>query len=496
MTPWRALLREIVLLDPDAPSVEFHRHWYTWGEVSRAMADLARLLAAAALPESARIGVLQRNRPELVPVILEVLTSGNCLVTLNPLYPEERLAEDIVKVQVPVIVGSGSDWQRPQIVAAAQASGALGIEVTAGDAGFIVAKRLDAAPEKWQRAAAKDVSVEMLTSGTTGTPKRIPLRTAAFEQSILNYLTFEKGGAVGQLRSGVQILNAPFSHIGGLGRLLGTITAGRKSCLLEKFELEEFRDALRRHRPKVAWGAPAAVRMILDANVPAKELSSLTAFRCGSAPLDPDLADAFYERYGIPVLQNYGATEFGGVAGWTIDDFKQYHRSKRGSVGRLNKGVDGRVTDVESGEVLPPGTKGILELRAREIGDGVNWQKTTDLAIVDADRFLWIVGRADNMIIRGGFKVSPDDVARVLESHDAIRAAAVFGMPDARLGQVPVAALELNAGYAAPSSEELRSFLKERLLPYQVPVDFRAVAALPRNHVMKVDMQAAKALFQ
>jgi acyl-CoA synthetase (AMP-forming)/AMP-acid ligase II len=136
-----------------------------------------------------------------------------------------------------------------------------------------------------------------------------------------------------------------------------------------------------------------------------------------------------------------------------------------------------------------------LEIRAPNIADGKSWVRTTDLAIVDADRFLWIKGRFDNAIIRGGFKILPDDVVSALQQHPAVREAAVAGMPDRRLGEVPVAAYIRKSGAAAPDPAELDSFLRARLMPYQVPVRVIEVAELPRTPSMKVSLPDLRALF-
>jgi acyl-coenzyme A synthetase/AMP-(fatty) acid ligase len=237
--------------------------------------------------------------------------------------------------------------------------------------------------------------------------------------------------------------------------------------------------------------------MLLDANIPREDFASLVAYRTGTAPLDPALADEFYARYGIPVLQNYGATEFaGGVAGWTIEDFKQYWTSKRGAVGRLNPGVKGRVVDPEKGTELAAGAEGLFELRGSNIGDGESWVRTTDLAVLDADGFLWIKGRYDGAIIRGGFKILPDDILRTLHEHSAVREAAVVGISDRRLGQVPVAAWIARTGVEVPSEDELRDWLRARLLPYQVPAQIRQVDELPRTPSLKVSQPALRAMFE
>lgn len=136
-----------------------------------------------------------------------------------------------------------------------------------------------------------------------------------------------------RLRSGVQIVTAPLAHIAGITGLMNNLLAGRQICLIERFTVEAFRDAVVRHRPKVAGAPPSALRMLLDTNIPREDFSSLVAFRTGTAPLDPDLADAFFELYDVPVLHNYGATEFAGsVAGWTLEDFRAHWKEKRGSV--------------------------------------------------------------------------------------------------------------------------------------------------------------------
>jgi acyl-CoA synthetase (AMP-forming)/AMP-acid ligase II len=501
MTTLREQIDGIMGVAPDAEAVEFNGRWHSWGELRRAMRQLGGLLSDTGLGEGARVGVMLRNRPENIASILEMVSSERCLVTLNPILPDDRLSADVAKVEAPAIVAAVEDWQRSGVEAAARASGALCIEFgrnPEAPLAFALRPGIAADPSKWTRPFSPGIAIEMLTSGTTGPAKRIPLPRRAFEIAMEGWGSFEKGRADSgpRLRSGTQIWHNPLSHIAGIGGMLNIVLSGRKFCLLERFNVERFHDAIVRHRPKVVNGPPTAVRMLLDANLPKEDFASIVTFRTGTAPLDPDLADAFYERYGIPVLQNYGATEFaGGVAGWTMEDFKQHRKDKRGSVGRLNAGVEAHAVDPESGEQLPPGQQGLLELRSPQLGDGKSWLRTTDLAVVDADGFVWINGRADNAIIRGGYKITPDEVVRALEAHPAIREASVVGLPDARLGQVPVAAVKLAAGAARPSDKELDDFLRARLSPYQVPARMLYVEEFPRTASLKIDQAALKKLF-
>ncbi len=224
-------------------------------------------------------------------------------------------------------------------------------------------------------------------------------------------------------------------------------------------------------------------------------LASVRSVISGTAPLSPEDADAFYGKYGVPVLVTYAATEFGGgVAGWNLADHQRYWAAKRGSVGRADAGCELRVVDPSSGEPLPPDASGVLEVRARQLGDELVWYRTTDLARIDTDGFLWILGRADQAIIRGGFKVLPDEVRVALERDPRIRGAAVVGVDDPRLGAVPVAAVELRESAKPVTSEELLADASKVLARYELPATLRIVDALPRTPSGKVDLPAVHEL--
>lgn len=491
-------VNDVLAIDPTAPALEFEERWLSWGALAAAKSAIEGLVAQRG--RALRVGVLMRNRPDAAAATLACVSRGDCLVTINPLLPDEKLVDDILQLQPAALIANEDDWRRPGLAEAAGRVGCLQISTDS---------HLDHAPllrarglldvEQLARRDAPEVGVEMLTSGTTGAPKRIPLRADAFADSVLSALEFESGRNKHEpprLRAGVQILLAPISHIGGLMSLLNAVIGGRRACLLERFSVAQVHSAIRRHRPKVVSMPPAALRMLLDADLPREDFSSLVAIRTGTAPLDPDLADAVHCRYGAPVLQNYGATEFGGVAGWTIADYRDHWREKRGSVGRLNSGVEARIVDAGTGALAPVGETGVLELRGERIGDGRTWLTTTDLAALDEDQFLYIKGRTDQTIIRGGFKVNPDDIVRALQMHDAILEASVVALPDPRLGQVPAAVYVLRQGCPDPGAGALTAFLRQHLTPYQIPTQYRVVGDLPRTASMKVSQPALRSLFE
>src|SRR5262249_17837286 len=151
-------------------------------------------------------------------------------------------------------------------------------------------------------------------------------------------------------------------HAGSFSAMLSLYSA-RPILLLEKFTVEGTVQAIQCHRTKVLQLVPTMIKMIWDAQVPVEALSSLIAIRSGTAPLDPELQERFEAKYGVPILIDYGATEFGGVAAWSMADHKTYAASKRGSVGRIVAGVQVRVVDATSGEALRIGDIGLLEVK-------------------------------------------------------------------------------------------------------------------------------------
>ncbi|WP_327186098.1 class I adenylate-forming enzyme family protein [Streptomyces sp. NBC_01334] len=463
----------------DAEAIEYDGGWWTWGQVQRTARALVETLDAMGAQAGARVGVVLENRPEHVAVVAAVIASGRCLVMLSPLQPAVRLAADIAACEPPVVVSGAGPLAREGVLAAVTARGAvleLGTDGTLRSAGGTAPAGAPADP---------GVAVEMLTSGTTGPPKRVPLRIGQLDQALVS------GGQIPKperlLSRSASLVATPLVHIGGLWRALACLATGRRMLLMPRFAVEPWVGAVERHGLRAASLVPAALRAVLDAGVPKERLASLQVVTSGTAPCPAELADAFLRTYGVPVLMTYGATEFAGaVAGWTLPLHERWWRRKAGSAGRAYDGVELRVTG-EDGAEVPVGGTGRLEVRTEQSTRGGRaWVRTSDLARIDADRFVWIEGRADDAIIRGGFKVQPETVRRALETHPAVREAAVAGLPDARLGEVPVAAVEVEPARPAPDAAELVAHCRGRLTPYEVPAHIVVLDALPRTPSSKV----------
>ena len=476
----RSRFRQLLAEAPsDAQAVDFEDSWHTWGLFQAIARGLDEALAKHGLGEGARIGLVLENRPEHVGLIIALLASDRCIVTLSPLQPPERLAADIGRSEVPVVVATPEALAREGVADAITAvSVALRLDPdgTITEVGGAVTT---------QNKVNPGVVIEMLTSGTTGPPKRVQLRERQFDKALETSVPAPKPDVL--FRSGTTLVTTPLVHIGGFWGAVSPLYAGRNIALMHRFQLQPWLHLVEKHRPRAAGMVPAVIRTVLDAGVPVEALSSLQVVTCGTTFCPPELADEFTDKYGIPVLSVYGATEFAGaVAGWTLPMYQKWWSSKHGSTGQAFAGVELRTTD-DDGNVLGVDEVGRLELRTQQVQGGPDgWVRTSDLARIDADGFLFIIGRADDAIVRGGFKVQPDVVKKALERHPSVREAAVAPLPDNRLGNVPVAGVEVRPGAPRPTEAELIALCREQLTPYEAPVHVIVVDELPRTPSSKV----------
>jgi long-chain acyl-CoA synthetase len=473
-------------------AVEYHDEWYSWGWL-RHMADvIEEALAGGGVQPGARVGVIARNRPAFVGALLSLIASQRSIVMIYAFQSPSAIAEDIRKLNLDAIIADSHDWA-DEVTGAAREAGALSLAI---DGTHNSVRRVnerspsEAAPLSDTSSAA----IEMLTSGTTGTPKRIALSFVTIARSMVGESTQRAQSIPDGTQLAPALIMFPFGNISGLYSYFPMAASGRPVVLLDKFDVAKWIDFIRRYRPQQMNIPPAGVHMVLDANIPAEDLSSIQFIASGAAWLDPNAQREFLRRYGIPILLSYGATEFGGVVtAMTPDLFKEFGNAKLESVGRPWAGTQLRVVDSDTGTELRAGETGILEILTPHCGP--DWIRTTDLAALDADGFVYHRGRADGAIMRGGYKIIPEAVAEKMSLHPSIATIAVVGLPDHRLGEIPVAALELRPGQPRPSDDELRAHARRHLYSTHVPVHFRIVDRLPRTPSMKIYLPGVKSLF-
>jgi acyl-CoA synthetase (AMP-forming)/AMP-acid ligase II len=432
------------------------------GAQARADADaVAARLRAAGIGPGRAVAVQLPKGPHAITAMFGVWRAGAVFVPVNPRSPAAERAEAL-------------DATRP----AALLTGS-GLEQLADPVEF------DA-----------DVAFVTWTSGTTGRPKPILHTHAGYLELIDRVLGPLRGSAAaateGDRRPTPNLVPVSLALNAGIYNVLFGLRAGAEVVVMDGFEPRVFAELVARFSIRSTVLPPAAMAMLSDAEDVAN-LAPLRYVRSITAPLSPLQARRFTEKFGVVVLNGYGQAEIGEVIGWTAADAREYPE-KIGAVGRPHPGVSIRVApaaDDAGGEAVAAGAVGRLLVRPPSTAVGIagsrvddaGYVDTGDLARVDEDGFVWIEGRASDVINRGGNKVFPEHVEEVLRLVPAVQEAAVVGVPDERLGEVPVAFV-VTAG--AVADEDLVAVCREHLAPYKVPVRFRRIDALPRSEVGKV----------
>ena len=310
------------------------------------------------------------------------------------------------------------------------------------------------------------VALVSWTSGTTGAPKPVPLlhdRVLEGIDQVLSTVRRKPGGGPPM----PNLVPVSLSLWAGIYQVLFAFRVGAPVVVMDAFDTTEFAELVRRFEIRSTVLPPAAMVMLAD-DERIDDLAPLKYVRNISSPLSPLQARRFRDRFGISVLNGWGQTELGGeVVGWSAADSKAFGEEKLGSVGRPHAGIAVRTDD--TGELW-------VEVRGE-------WHRTGDVGRIDDDGFVWIEGRVSDMVNRGGLKVHPAEVEEVLRLAPAVTDAAVVGVPDDRLGEVPVAFV---VEASAVSDAELEAVCRQHLAPYKVPVRFERVDALPRNEAGKV----------
>lgn len=490
------IMRANCEIRPQANAMEFEGQWYDWGFLGETIEELAAALDTHQLPVDAEIALICRNRPHQVAAFCAVICGGRCVTPINPFAAPEKIVADLKDLGATVVVAGEADWQAPALQAYVREQNLLGISLDESSSTGHVSVCHSATSIESARLNP-GVAVLIQSSGTTGKPKRIPIYAAKLSAAYSKIpvgMTADKRPA---LKDKPALITQPLVHIGGLFWIVHSMLEGRPISLLDKFNVAQWANAVEQYQIRVCSLVPAMINMVLESDTATEKLSSLICVRSGTAPLPTETQQAFEHRFGVPILPTYGATEFAGaVCGWTMPMKKEVGDTKAGSVGRAYSGVELRIVDPDDGNALEPGVTGILQVRSDQMANEHDWVATTDLASIDKDGFVWLKGRADAAINRGGFKIIPSEVAAILESNVQVKEASVVGIDDDRLGQVPVAAVELADGEEAVCEESLRDWARENMTSYFVPVRIAIVDALPRTPSMKVSQEDVRRLFQ
>jgi long-chain acyl-CoA synthetase len=460
------ILSRLSLVTPASTALIVDRTEYTFAQLASAAERVAAQLAPGT-----RVLVRLGNNAASVVAIHAAWRAGCSIVAASTMVPE-------VEVQRRAAETTASSLLTPAT------GSALEVDVVATGV---------------QQSAPADEAVVIFTSGTTGTPKGASLTFSALRGSVAgiakgNGLS-EGGRPPSQPARGPRIVMVPIAHMGGFLGLLTAWWLGKPALLVEKFSAERVFDVAQRYRLGVLGMTPAMVWEMAQTDG-ARQLPGVDSVIVGTAAIPEATRLAFEEKYHVPVLRNYGQTEFAGAIAFERPADVAAGKRPDGTVGRVAPGVEAVILDSDG---KPVATGAIGEIAARAVSamsgylgsdgrptDPGRWLRTGDLGRLDEDGFLFVVGRVRDMVVCGGFNVYPAQVEAALNDLPDVADSAVAGLPDERLGEVPVAAVVLRSGTTA-DDHSIRQELRTRLAAYELPRRVAFVDAIPRHESGKVN---------
>jgi len=491
MISLQELAAQALSRDAEYHTVEFEKRWYNWEEFRQVADCVKKLLDDSGADPLSIVAFLPRNRPAVLAALIELLRRGQSIRMMHVYQAPAGIAGDISGLKPSAVIGDTQDFS-DEVCAVLREQGIAGIALS----------NLQAAAVEGCEASTVECDgnppipqIELLTSGTTGAPKQFPLSFDLIAKDMVGVNVMNTAQAIDPLHVPPLYVYLTSSTISGLYLIVPSLLSGVRGFLVDRFTVASWHDYVTRYQPTTVGLPLPAIQMIMDAKLAPEDLSSIKAITTGAALLHPEIHRAFEARYGIPLLFVYGATEFGGpVAMMTADLYRRWGEKKFGSLGRAWAGAMLRVVDPETGDLLAAGEEGLLEVQTPRIGP--DWIRTSDLCVIDEDEFVFFRGRADGAINRGGFKIIPESVETALRQHEAVAEASLVGLPDKRLGEVPVAAVQFKFNAQAASTDELEQHLREHVPVTPVPVAWRIVDAMPYVPTMKIDRRAVRRLFE
>jgi malonyl-CoA/methylmalonyl-CoA synthetase len=464
---------------PDRPALTIDGVARTHGQLDAAAGRMSCLLRARGVQPGDSVLLCAPSSIGLVEAYLAALRAQATVVLSNPAYTAAELRH--VSVDSRAVAALTGGPARAAVMAVARELPGLNIvvDLDQGEAATYDLVEPDGTTEP---------ALLAYTSGTTGTPKAVPLTHANVLSSIRAAMLAWRWS-----EDDVLVHALPLFHQHGLSGIHATLLAGSRAVVQSKFDADGLGAAIRDERASVLFAVPAIYERLL-ASEAGGALASLRLAVSGSAALSPALAERIRALAGELPLERYGTTESG------LDLSNLYDGPRRaGSVGLPLPGVEVAIVD-ERGVPVANDDNGEIVLRGPQVFAGYRgddeatrasffdggWFRTGDIGCRDGhDGFVSITGRSKEVIITGGLNVYPREVELALEDSVAVARAAVVGVPSDRWGEEVVAAVVPASG-AEVDGDELLELARERLAPYKRPKRIVVVDELPLNPMGKL----------
>ena len=468
-------LRERASLSPTHTALVCNDDVWTFDELDRRADQTAISLLRAGLRPRERVALLAGNSAAFAQVAFATARTGATLVPLNIRLTQAEIGWQLSDCQPAFII-----TDKPELIGSSAASGA-GTPVLSLEELTTTASHEGSAPEP--EIDADDPRCIFYTSGTTGNPKGAILTHANFFWSAFGSLL-----QLGHQTGDRWLACLPLFHIGGHSILTRCVINGTTSVIHDSFDAEEANRAIESEAVTMISVVPTMLQRMLDARGDQPFPANLRCVLLGGGPVSGELTQRCL-RLGVPASQTYGLTETTSqITTLGLQELEQ----KPGSAGRplMRSKIrierqDGSVCQPgETGEIavsgptITSGYFGLQQETARALRDG--WLQTGDAGYLDADGYLFVIDRRDDLIVSGGENVYPAEVEAVLESHPAVLEAGVFAQDDPDWGQSVVAAVLLKTGTQA-DADELRSHCRQSLASFKVPKTIWLTDELPHT---------------
>ena len=480
--------------------------WISFGQLADLADAAAQLMADMGARFGDRVVLYLENGAELRVLEHAVLGNGLVRVALSPRLHAREVAAIIVDSSARLVCCSPDVAPAVREALAESGASARVLEFSNAASGenslAMLASRPTSTALEWPSVSPSDIAMLMYSSGTKGTPKAAVVTHGAWVAQ--TSLAMRQLPEIG--RGDVVLAVAPMTHFGGsIG--FNCAMSGAATVPVAVFEPHSVLSAIDEYAVTVLPLAPVMLARIVEAvDAGARRPPPVRAVPYGGSPVAPDTLAAAVEYFPGAFVQDYGLAEaLAPISCLTADDHdalvrgsgSRSHplRHRLESAGRVVDGVDVRIVDGQilvRGETVMPGYWNRDALNA-EVLDADGWLSTGDIARIDDDGYVYLIDRAQDVIVSGGFNVYPAEVARVIAAVPGIREAVVFGIPHERWGEGVCAAVVMEVvadPRFAGDGELLKTlvdFCRTRLASYKKPLVVHAVDEIPRNAAGKVD---------
>jgi long-chain acyl-CoA synthetase len=482
--PLVALLDDALADRADDIALRWGRDEWTYRDLGRLVDQCSAYLAARGVGPGSRVALSGGNSPEFVALVFAILRRGAAVVMVSTSWRDGEVAHALSVTDATHVVHDGSG--------AASLADLVDHRplLSMGD----VQQAPAAAPSAPIVVSPDDIAVMVFSSGTTGMPKAVRHSHRTLHAATQHWV--DALGLDGDDR--LQIATPPF-HILGLLNLFAVVAAGASVRLHRRFDLDTVLRTVGQDRITIEMAvAPIALAMAAHPELERFDLSSLRYVMWGATPVTASVAETVTRRSGVRFLAAYGASEVPVIA---VNPVERPDEWRLDSVGLPPPGVELRVVDLESGQVVPAGTPGELQVRSpsRMVGylpDAANaesivddgWYRTGDVGAVESDGWVTITDRVKEMIKVSGFQVAPAEVEGVLLGHPDVVDCAVFGVAHPRTGEAVAAAVVRVAG-AEVTADELRELVAGRRVEDLFFVE--QIPRLPSGKVLRRELKAS-----